>query len=179
MTHEHNPSTRVIGLSGWSGAGKTTLLDRLIPALIARGLRVSTLKHAHHAFDIDRPETDSWQHRQAGALEVLTASGERWALQRELSGEPEPPLSALLGRMAQVDVVLIEGFKRAAHPKIEIHRSANGKPPLYPDDPTIVAVVSDAGFPGLALPLLDLNDIAGVANIVQMCARPMHEIDWT
>ncbi len=169
---------RVIGLAGWSGAGKTTLLDRLIPALIARGLRVSTLKHAHHAFDIDRPGTASWQFRQAGAREVLTAAPGRWALLRELSGEPEPALPALLNRMAQVDLVLIEGFKREAHPKIEIHRSANGKPPLHPEDPTIVAVVSDAAFPGLALPLLHLDDIAAVADIVQSCARPMDEIDW-
>ena len=169
---------RVIGLAGWSGAGKTTLLDRLIPALIARGLRVSTLKHAHHAFDIDRPGTDSWQHRQAGAREVLTVSAERWALQRELANEPEPALPSLLARMARVDLVLIEGFKRAAHPKIEIHRLANGKPPLHPDDPTIVAVVSDAAFPGLALPSLHLDDIAGVAGIVQSCALPINEIDW-
>ena len=178
MVNGHRPSMRVIGLSGWSGAGKTTLLDRLIPALIARGLRISTLKHAHHEFDIDRPETDSWRLRQAGAREVLTVAPERWALQRELSGEPEPPLPTLLGRMAQVDVVLIEGFKRAAHPKIEIHRLANGKPPLHPDDPTIVAVVSDAAFPGLTLPLLHLDDITGVADIVQSCARPMDGIDW-
>ncbi|HEX3996397.1 MAG TPA: molybdopterin-guanine dinucleotide biosynthesis protein B [Acetobacteraceae bacterium] len=178
MTDGHDPSTRVIGLAGWNGAGKTTLLERLIPALIARGLRVSTLKHAHHAFDIDRPKTDSWQHRQAGANEVLTVSPKRWALQHELSDEPEPALPALLGRMARVDVVLIEGFKREAHPKIEVHRSANGKPPLYPDDPTIVAVVSDAAFPGLALPLLHLDDVISVADMVQSCARPMDEIDW-
>jgi molybdopterin-guanine dinucleotide biosynthesis protein B len=178
MTDKTRPSMRVIGLSGWSGAGKTTLLDRLIPALIARGLRVSTLKHAHHAFDLDRPETDSWQHRQAGAQEVLTVAPERWVLQRELSGEPEPPLPVLLARMDQVDLVLIEGFKREAHPKIEIHRVANGKPPLHPDDPTILAVVSDAAFPGLALPVLHLDDIAGVADIVQSCARAMNEIDW-
>jgi molybdopterin-guanine dinucleotide biosynthesis adapter protein len=109
---------------------------------------------------------------------VLTVSAERWALQRELSGEPEPALSLLLGRMIQVDLVLIEGFKREAHPKIEIHRLANGKPPLHPGDPTIVAVVSDAAFPGLALPLLHLNDIAGVAGIVRSCAREINEIDW-
>jgi molybdopterin-guanine dinucleotide biosynthesis adapter protein len=178
MVNGHRGSMRVIGLSGWSGAGKTTLLDRLIPALIARGLRVSTLKHAHHAFDLDRPETDSWRHRQAGARQVLTVAPERWALLRELSGEPEPALPELLGRMARVDVVLIEGFKRAAHPKIEVHRSANGKPPLYPDDPTIVAVVSDVAFPGLALPLLHLDDVVGVADVVQSCARPLDELDW-
>jgi len=178
MTDGHDPFTRVIGLAGWSGAGKTTLLERLIPTLLARGLRVSTLKHAHHTFDIDRPETDSWQHRQAGANEVLTVSPIRWALQRELSDEPEAALPALLGRMARVDVVLIEGFKREAHPKIEVHRLANGKPLLYPDDPTIVAVVSDAAFRGLTLPLLHLDDVISVADMVQSCARPMDEIDW-
>jgi molybdopterin-guanine dinucleotide biosynthesis adapter protein len=178
MPIQNEYAMRVIGLAGWSGAGKTTLLDRLIPALIARGLRVSTLKHAHHEFDMDRPETDSWRHRDAGAREVLIVAPERWALLRELSGEPEPALPVLLRRMAQVDVVLIEGFKRAAHPKIEIHRSANGKPSLHPDDPTIVAVVSDAAFPGLPLPLLHLDDIAAIADIVQSCARPMDEIDW-
>jgi molybdopterin-guanine dinucleotide biosynthesis protein B len=112
---------RVIGFSGWSGAGKTTLIVKLIPVLLARGLSVSTLKHAHHAFDVDRPGKDSYLHREAGASEVLIASANRWALMHELRGEPEPNLAQLLARMSPVDLVLVEGFKRDAHVKIEVH----------------------------------------------------------
>src|ERR1700712_568266 len=140
---------RVIGLAGWSGAGKTTLVRRLIPALIARGLRVSTLKHAHHSFDIDQPGKDSWEHRQAGAHEVLVASSARWALMHELRDETEPGLATLLTRMCPVDLVLVEGFKRENHPKIEIFRTANAKPPLHPGDPSIIAVAADAAFEGI------------------------------
>jgi molybdopterin-guanine dinucleotide biosynthesis adapter protein len=170
---------RVIGLAGWSGAGKTTLLDRLIPALIARGLQVSTVKHAHHAFDIDNEGSDTWRFRQAGANEVLAASAPRWALMHELREEAEPALPELLARMEPVDLVLVEGFKRENHPKIEIHRQANGKPPLYPDDPSIVAIAADTGFPGLAIPLLHLDDVQGIADVVQACAKPADEIDWS
>jgi molybdopterin-guanine dinucleotide biosynthesis protein B len=169
----------VIGLAGWSGAGKTTLLDRLIPALIARGLRVSTLKHAHHEFDVDRPGTDTWLHRQAGANEVLAASAGGWALLHELRDDAEPPLPALLARMAQVDVVLIEGFKREGHPKIEIYRQANAKPPLHPGDPSIVALASDVIFPGLTIPMYHLDDIPGIADAVQACAMPIESVDWS
>jgi molybdopterin-guanine dinucleotide biosynthesis adapter protein len=169
---------RIIGLAGWSGAGKTTLLDRLIPALIARGLRVSTLKHAHHHFAIDRPGTDSWSHRQSGANEVLAAAPGRWALTHELHDEKEPALPALLARMDPVGVVLIEGFKRENHPKIEIYRQANGKPPLHPDDASIVALAADTVFPGLAIPQHHLDDIQGIADIVQACAMPVDAIDW-
>jgi molybdopterin-guanine dinucleotide biosynthesis adapter protein len=169
---------RVIGLAGWSGAGKTTLLDRLIPALIARGLVVSTLKHAHHNFDIDRPGSDSWQFREAGVNEVLVASAGLWALMRELRDEDEPALPELLARMDQVDLVLIEGFKRENHPKIEIHRQANGKPPLYPDDPTIVAVAADVVIPGLTLPLYHLDDVQSIADVVQAQAKPIDEVEW-
>src|SRR6201996_5670565 len=116
---------RVIGLAGWSGAGKTTLLRRLIPALTARGLEVSTLKHAHHSFDVDQPGKDSWEHRRAGAGEVLVASAVRWALMHELRDEAEPKLAALLARMQAVDLVLVEGFKLERHPKIEVYRTAN------------------------------------------------------
>jgi molybdopterin-guanine dinucleotide biosynthesis protein B len=172
-------SMRVIGLAGWSGAGKTTLLDRLIPALIARGLQVSTLKHAHHNFDIDRPGTDSWMYRQAGANEVLAASDGRWALLHELHDEDEPEVPALLARMEPVDVVLIEGFKRENHPKIEIYRGANAKPPLHPGDPSIVAVAADVVFPGLAIPQRHLDDIQGIADVVQACAKPVTGIDWS
>src|SRR5262252_5438264 len=135
---------RIIGLAGWSGAGKTTLLAGVIPRLVARGLRVSTLKHAHHSFDIDQPGKDSHSHRLAGATEVLVGSANRWALVHELRGENEPRLPALLARLSPVDLVLIEGYKREPHPKLEVFRAAVGKPLLHPDDPAIVAVASDA-----------------------------------
>src|SRR5246127_5740270 len=118
---------RVIGLAGWSGAGKTTLLRKLIPELSGRGLLVSTLKHAHHSFDVDQPGKDSWQHRQAGAREVMVASGRRWALMHELRGAAEPSLDELLARMTPVDLLLVEGFKHHDHPKIEVYRRALGK----------------------------------------------------
>jgi molybdopterin-guanine dinucleotide biosynthesis protein B len=170
---------RVIGLAGWSGAGKTTLLGKLIPLLCGRGLRVSTLKHAHHSFDVDQPGKDSWTHRQAGATEVLVASATRWALMHELRDEAEPRLKALLAHMSPVDLVLVEGFKRDRHPKIEIHRSVNAKPLLYPGDPTIVAIASDTALPGLAIPLHHLDDIAAIADTVQAGAISMAAIDWT
>ncbi|GAC1342150.1 MAG: molybdopterin-guanine dinucleotide biosynthesis protein B [Acetobacteraceae bacterium] len=156
---------RLIGFAGWSGAGKTTLLRRLIPALVTRGLRVSTLKHAHHAFDIDQPGKDSWVHRQAGATEVLIGSAHRWALMHELRGAEEPDLDALLTRLSPVDLVLVEGFKRGLHPKIEVHRTGNGKPLLHPNDPSIVAVASDAPPIG-TLPHVDLDDVEAVARLV-------------
>jgi molybdopterin-guanine dinucleotide biosynthesis protein B len=170
---------RVIGLAGWSGAGKTTLLRRLIPALTARGLRVSTLKHAHHSFDVDQPGKDSWEHRQAGAEEVLVASAARWALMHELRTEAEPGLPALLARMQPVDLVLVEGFKRESHPKIEVYRMANAKPPLHPGDPSIVAVAADVALQGLAIPLLHLDDIEGIAQVAQACAMPVDGIHWS
>lgn len=164
---------RVIGLAGWSGAGKTTLLRRLIPVLVGEGLRVSTIKHAHHAFDVDQPGKDSWEHRQAGAQEVLVASANRWALLHELRGEAEPDLADLLMRLSPVDLVLIEGFKRGGQPKLEVFRTANGKPMLHPDDPSVVAVASDVPVPGLALPWLQLDDIEGIAEAVQVHAVPV------
>ena len=156
---------RVIGLAGWSGAGKTTLLARLIPCLRERGVGVSTVKHAHHEFDVDRPGKDSWLHRQAGAEQVLVASERRWALMTELRGAPEPGLGALLSRLSPVDLVIVEGFKRDRHPKIEVHRSANGKPWLHPDDPAVVAVAADVRPPGGVLPYVALDDIDGVAGL--------------
>lgn len=165
---------RVIGLAGWSGAGKTTLIVRLIPCLIARGFSVSTLKHAHHAFDIDQPGKDSYAHREAGASEVLVASAKRWALMHELRGADEPRLSALLARMSRVDFVLVEGYKRDAHVKIEVHRLANGKALLYPDDPTIKAFVSDGGG-GSPLPYAHLDDVEAVATLVERFAAPLDE----
>jgi len=167
---------RVIGLAGWSGAGKTTLLRRLIPALITRGLSVSTLKHAHHSFDIDQPGKDSWEHRQAGAEEVLVASAMRWALMHELRNEAEPGLPALLARMRPVDLVLVEGFKRESHPKIEVYRAANAKPPLHPGDLSIIAVAADVALQGLAIPLLHLDDIEGIADVAHSCAMSVDSI---
>lgn len=164
---------RVIGLAGWSGAGKTTLLTRLIPELAGRGISVSTVKHAHHAFDLDTPGKDSHAHREAGAREVLISSERRWALMRELRAEPEARLHDLLGRLSPVDLVIVEGFKREPHLKIEIHRSDNGKPPLYPGDATIVAIASDIGFPEAGRPVIDIDDIAGVADIILEHAQPL------
>lgn len=156
---------RVIGLAGWSGAGKTTLLTRLLPELAARGVSVSTIKHAHHRFDVDTPGKDSWLHRQAGARQVLVSSGNRWALMTELRGAPEPGLPALLGQLAPVDLVVVEGFKRDRHPKIEVHRAANDKPWLHPEDPAIRAVASDVRPPA-PLPWAELEDVATVADLV-------------
>lgn len=164
--------TRIIGLAGWSGAGKTTLLCRLIPHLRAGGLRVSTIKHAHHAFDIDTPGKDSYEHRAAGATEVLVASGRRWALLHELRDQPEPDLIQLLQHMSPVDLILIEGFKRDAHIKMEVRRAANGKPWLYPDDPNIGAIVSDTACPA-DLPQAHIDNIEAVANLVVQLAWPM------
>jgi molybdopterin-guanine dinucleotide biosynthesis protein B len=164
---------RIIGLSGWSGAGKTTLLKGLIPVLTARGHTVSTIKHAHHRFDIDQPGKDSWHHREAGASEVLISSGIRWALMHELRDAPEPALPELLARLSPVDFVLIEGFKREAHPKIEIHRAANDKPLLYPGDPTIVAIATDVSIPDAPIALVQLGDFTAVADLVVRYAAPL------
>lgn len=166
----------VIGLAGWSGAGKTTLLVRMIPILAARGLRVSTLKHAHHHFDIDHPGKDSHEHRLAGAHEVLISSGKRWALMHELRGEPEPPLRELIRRMSPVDLLIVEGFKRDALPKIEVHRVENGKPFLHPDDPFIVGVASDSADLVTALDTAPLSDPAAVADMALRHARPAETI---
>lgn len=167
---------RVIGLAGWSGAGKTTLLARLIPALVDRGLRVSTLKHAHHAFEIDLPGKDSLVHREAGASEVIISSGRRSAQIRELRGEAEPTLADLLRRLAPCDLVLVEGFKRQAHPKLEVFREANGRPPLHPDDPRIVAVASDRAFPDAAIPVVTLDDVPALSDIVLSRSEPIDDV---
>jgi molybdopterin-guanine dinucleotide biosynthesis protein B len=156
---------RVFGLAGWSGSGKTTLLTKLIPALIERGVTVSTIKHAHHEFDIDKPGKDSWLHRQAGATEVMVASSMRFALMHELRGAPAPSLDELVARMAPVDLLLVEGFKAHAHPKLEVHRPSVGKPFLYPDDPHIVAVASDEAITA-PLPVLPLADAARIADFI-------------
>ena len=158
---------RVFGVTGWSGSGKTTLLRRLLTALIARGRTVSTIKHAHHAFDVDQPGKDSYEHRAAGATEVMIGSAARFALMHELRDAPEPGLAELLSRMAPVDLILIEGFKRDRHAKLEVYRATVGKAPLWPIDPAIVAVASDEALPDCPRPVVDLDDIAGIADLVE------------
>lgn len=157
---------KVMGLAGWSGSGKTTLMMRLLPELIGRGFSVSTMKHAHHSFDIDQPGKDSYVHRSAGATEVMVASANRWALMHENRGAPEPTAVELMRHMTPVDLLIIEGFKREPHPKLEIYRAANGKPLLHPEDPHIVAVASDAALPEVKLPVLPLDDIWAIADFV-------------
>jgi molybdopterin-guanine dinucleotide biosynthesis protein B len=166
---------RVIGLAGWSGSGKTTLLMRLLPELIRRGYRVSTMKHAHHEFDVDQPGKDSWRHRGAGATEVLVASANRWALMHELRGSAEPSAAELMKHMSPVDLLIIEGFKREKHDKIEIHRR-EGKPLLFPDDPQIVAVLSDEPLPDCPLPVIDLDDAAKVADFIIAHCKLVHSV---
>jgi molybdopterin-guanine dinucleotide biosynthesis adapter protein len=164
---------RIIGLAGWSGSGKTTLLAKVIPRIVARGLKVSTVKHAHHSFDMDRPGKDSHSHRMAGATEVLVGSANRWAVVHELRGEAEPTLPALLRKASPVDLVLVEGYKGESHPKLEVYRAANGKPLLHPGDPAIVAVASDTPLSGVRIPVLDLNDIEGITDILLRHAVPL------
>lgn len=162
---------RVLGIAGWSGSGKTTLLAKLIPALIGRGLTVSTIKHAHHDFDVDQPGKDSWRHREAGATEVLVSSDRRWALMHEHRGAAEPPLADLLAKLQPVDLVLVEGFKREAIPKLEVWRAETGKPPLHPADPSIVAVASDGPIADPTRMRLDIDDIEAIADFVADFAR--------
>ena len=152
----------LLGITGWSGSGKTTLLTALIPLLAARGLSVSTIKHAHHDVDLDQPGKDSWRHRAAGAHEVLMATSRRWALLHENTGE-EPDLAALAARLAPVDLVLVEGFKASSHPKIEVHRPALGRPPIWPKRADIVAVAADMALPQCDRPCLDLADPTAIA----------------
>lgn len=166
---------KIFGLAGWSGSGKTTLVQRLLPALVAHGVTVSTMKHAHHAFDVDKPGKDSYVHREAGATEVLITSEKRWALMHENRSEPEPDMADLIKHMSPVDLLLVEGFKAHAHPKLEIHRPSAGKPLLAVEDPHIVAIATDdaAGVRAVAprdLPILDLNDVPAVmAFIIDYC----------
>ena len=166
---------KVIGLAGWSGAGKTTLLTRAIPHLLGQGLRVSVIKHAHHKFDVDMPGKDSWRHREAGAEEVLVSSGARWALMHELRGDREPALPELLAKLSPVDLVLVEGYKTDPHRKIEVHRAANGKPLLFPNDPAIVGIASDVEV-ATSLPMVHLDDIPAVAAMMLRSAMPVAEL---
>jgi molybdopterin-guanine dinucleotide biosynthesis adapter protein len=167
---------RIIGLAGWSGSGKTTLVTKVIPVLIKRGLKVATVKHAHHEFDIDQPGKDSWLHRQAGASEVAIVSSRRWAIVHELGDEPEPPLADMLAKLGPVDLVIVEGFKRHRHPKLEVYRAVVGKPLLNPDDDCIVALATDAPLKEAQVPVVMLDDIESIANVLQAEALPLEKI---
>ncbi len=156
----------VVGIAGWSGSGKTSLIVRLIPALVAKGYRVATVKHAHHEFDIDIPGKDSYEHRAAGAVEVVVSSARRWAVVHENCGEPEPALGDILGRLSPADIVLVEGYKDEPHEKIEVWRGGAGRRPLYEDNPGIVAVATDDPAGIRSIPALDINDAAGVASFI-------------
>jgi molybdopterin-guanine dinucleotide biosynthesis protein B len=157
---------KVLGIAGWSGSGKTTLVTRLIPELTARGLSVSTVKHAHHDFDIDQPGKDSFAHRAAGAREVVVGSATRWALMHELRGAAEPSLDTLLAKLDPVDLILVEGFKTEGHEKIEVVREGSRRPPLYPTTPSVVAVASDRPLPDAVCPVLDLDDVVAIADFI-------------
>ena len=167
---------RIIGLAGWSGSGKTTLLAKVIPRIVARGLKVSTIKHAHLNFDIDQPGKDSHTHRMAGATEVLVGSGKRWAIVHELRGEAEPTLATLLEKASPVDLVLVEGYKGGSHPKLEVYRAAVGKPLLYPDDPAIVAIATDEPLPNARVPVVDLDDVERIIDILIRHAAPVDSV---
>ena len=156
---------KIFGVTGWKNSGKTGLMERLITEFTARGLSVSSIKHAHHSFDIDHPGRDSYRHRDAGARQVLLASRNRWALMHELRDEDEPSLGDLLKQLSPVDLVLIEGYKRDRHPKIEAHRKETGQPLIAPEDETIVAVASDTSV-AIDRPVLDLNDTASIVNFI-------------
>ncbi len=157
---------RIFGVTGYSGSGKTTLLVKVLPLLSARGMRISTVKQANDKFDIDRPGKDSYEHRAAGAGEVMVVSARRWALMHEYHGEPEFTMPELLGRLSPVDLVLVEGFRDWPHPRIEVHRPSYGKPLLCAEDPRVIAVATDGEVPGLTLPRLDINDAAQVADFI-------------
>jgi molybdopterin-guanine dinucleotide biosynthesis protein B len=167
---------RIIGLAGWSGAGKTTLLAKVLPLIVARGLTVSTLKHAHHSFDLDQPGKDSHTHRAAGATEVLIASANRYALMHELRGAPEPSLYELLAKLSPVDLVVVEGFKAARYRKLEIFRAAVGKPALHLEDPLIVGIVSDTPFPSGARPVVSIDDAEAVVGLMLEHAEPIAQV---
>jgi molybdopterin-guanine dinucleotide biosynthesis protein B len=158
-------AVKVLGIAGYSGSGKTTLIEQVIPLLVEHGVRVCVVKHAHHGMDLDTPGKDSWRHRQAGAHEVIVASGRRWALLHELRDAREPTLPELIARLERCDLVLVEGFKHEPILKLEVHRAANGMRTLYPDDAQIIALCTD-GAPAAALPTFRLDDYAGVAAFI-------------
>ncbi|UCD67877.1 MAG: molybdopterin-guanine dinucleotide biosynthesis protein B [Betaproteobacteria bacterium] len=163
---------KVFGFAGYSGSGKTTLIERVIPLLVRRGLRVSLIKHAHHAFDVDQPGKDSYRHRRAGATEVMLTSAKRWVLMHEIGDQPEPELPEQLRRMSVCDIVLVEGFKKQPMPKLEIHRKAHGAPFLFADDPRIVGIATDEPIQ-TNLPQFALNDYESIAEFVMANAAQM------
>jgi len=174
---------RVFGFAGWSGSGKTTLIEHVIPRLVARGLRVSLVKHAHHGFDVDQPGKDSYRHRQAGCTEVLVTSGQRWALMHELRGATEISMKDALARLSPCDLALVEGYKTSALPKLEVWRASIGKPLLHPLDPRIVAIATDSperlgdGGRAIALPVLALDDYDNIATLAIANAIPASSCD--
>ncbi|MBT8424120.1 MAG: molybdopterin-guanine dinucleotide biosynthesis protein B [Silicimonas sp.] len=157
---------KVWGVVGWKNSGKTGLMERLVIEFVARGLRVSTVKHAHHGFDVDHPGKDSYRHREAGATEVMLASRKRFALMHEHRGEAEPELEDMLAKLAPVDLVLVEGYKRDRHPKVESHRSETGNPLIAEEDSTVRAIASDSGAKADGRPTFDLNDTAAIADFI-------------
>lgn len=156
---------KVIGIAGYSGSGKTTLIEKVIPVLVLEGVRVSLVKHAHHEFDIDHPGKDSWRHRHAGCAEVLISSSRRWALMHELRGAAEPSLQDQLKQLSPCDLVIVEGYKSAPIPKVEVHRKLSGAPLLYLEDSHIVAVATDESL-ATELPQFGLDDAEGVARFI-------------
>jgi molybdopterin-guanine dinucleotide biosynthesis protein B len=169
-------AAKVIGITGWSGSGKTTLIVKLIPILAQRGLRIATLKHAHHAFDVDQPGKDSYEHRKAGAGEVIVSSARRWVQMHEVGNGTEATLAELLLRLSPCELVLIEGYKSERHPKLEVFRGANCKPPLHPDDSRIVGVASDQPFPGCSVPVVDLDNLPAIADLVSSRSEPLDQV---
>jgi molybdopterin-guanine dinucleotide biosynthesis protein B len=166
---------KIFGIAGWSGSGKTTLLTRLIPLLVRQGITVSTVKHAHHAFDVDQPGKDSYQHREAGATEVMISSAARWALMHEHRGAPEPTLADLTRNMTPVDLLLVEGFKHEGHDKLEVYRPSVGKEPLYRDDPKVVAIASDGAVGDANVPVLPIDDPDAIVRfLLDYCGLARH-----
>jgi molybdopterin-guanine dinucleotide biosynthesis protein B len=162
---------KVFGFAGCSGSGKTTLIEQLVPRFIRAGLTVSLVKHAHHSFDVDQPGKDSYRHREAGCLEVMVSSEKRWVIQHELRGDPEPPLERQIERMSPCDLLLVEGYKRAAIPKLEVYRQANGKPLLHPEDPHVVAIAADVPL-ATALPRFRLDEYDRIADFILARSQP-------
>ena len=156
---------KIFGIAGYSGSGKTTLIEKLLPEMTRRGLRVSVIKHAHHGFDLDRPGKDSYRQREAGASEVMITSGQRWALLHEVRSEAEPSLADYLAHFSPCDLVLVEGFKNDPVPKLEVHRAAGGKPPLYPEYPQVLAVATDVAL-DTTLPCFGLDDVVAMVDFI-------------
>jgi molybdopterin-guanine dinucleotide biosynthesis adapter protein len=156
---------KIFGFAGWSGSGKTTLIEKLIPRFVQKGLRVSLIKHAHHTFDVDKEGKDSYRHRQAGATEILVTSSRRWVLMHELRGAHEPTFDEQVKHISPCDLLLVEGFKHAPIPKLEVWRAQTGEALLHPNDAHIVAVATDVKIE-TKLPVLDLNDDAAIADFI-------------